>query len=44
MGWSDGAVTGLILASLFPYSVQKLIVWGGSSYVAQKDIDSYRRK
>jgi valacyclovir hydrolase len=42
LGWSDGGITGLILAALFPNSVQKLVVWGGNAYVTQKDLDIYK--
>ena len=28
LGWSDGGITGLILASLFPDAVKCLVVWG----------------
>jgi valacyclovir hydrolase len=39
-GWSDGGITGLILAALYPSSVEKLITLGANAYVDQTDIAS----
>ena len=43
LGWSDGAIAGLILASLFPDSVRSLVVWGGNAYVSKEDIECYSK-
>ena len=39
LGWSDGGISGLILASLAPEAVDNLVVWGSNSYVAKEDQD-----
>ncbi|XP_022094505.1 valacyclovir hydrolase-like isoform X2 [Acanthaster planci] len=41
LGWSDGAITGIIMAATYPDHVQKLLVWGGNAYVTKKDLDAY---
>ncbi|XP_057655313.1 valacyclovir hydrolase [Diorhabda carinulata] len=38
LGWSDGGITGLIMAARFPDNIEKLIVWGSNSYVTQVDL------
>ncbi|CAG7821120.1 unnamed protein product, partial [Allacma fusca] len=40
IGWSDGGITALILAALYPSSVEKLITIGANSYVDQEDVSS----
>ena len=42
LGWSDGGITGLILASICLDNVQNLIIWGSNAYVTEKDIQMYR--
>ncbi|XP_076111404.1 serine hydrolase BPHL-like [Mytilus galloprovincialis] len=42
LGWSDGAITGLIMAARHPDIVNKLVIWGGNAYVTEKDIEAYR--
>lgn len=37
MGWSDGGITGMILASENSRSIQNLIVWGSNAYVCDED-------
>jgi len=39
MGWSDGANSACILASRYPKAVEKLIIFGGNSYVTKEDCD-----
>ena len=39
LGWSDGGITGMILAGERPELVQKLVVWGSNAYVSQEDVD-----
>ena len=36
LGWSDGGVSAIILAALFPESVQKLVIWGSNAYHMKK--------
>ncbi len=38
-GWSDGANSAALLASVYPERVQKLVIWGGNSYISKDDID-----
>ena len=38
LGWSDGGVSAIMLAALFPESVKKLVVWGSNAYVTKDDI------
>jgi valacyclovir hydrolase len=42
-GWSDGAVSGLLLTLSRPRSVAKLILWGGNAQVTAEDIEGYER-
>jgi len=39
VGWSDGGITGLILAGRFPSAVKKLVVFGSNAYISKHDID-----
>ena len=43
LGWSDGGVSVIILAALFPESVQKLVVWGSNTYVTKDDINLFEK-
>ncbi|CAI6343250.1 unnamed protein product [Macrosiphum euphorbiae] len=43
LGWSDGGITALIMASKAVESVEKLIVWGSNAYVTEKDIELYEK-
>ena len=38
LGWCNGGITGLFLASCFPHAVDKLVVWGSTSYITEEDI------
>ncbi|XP_046549491.1 valacyclovir hydrolase-like isoform X3 [Haliotis rubra] len=42
LGWSDGGITGLLLASQYPELVQKLVVWGTNAYITDKDMKMYQ--
>ena len=42
LGWSVGGITGLMLASLFPNSVQKVVVWGSAAKIREKDAEYYK--
>jgi valacyclovir hydrolase len=37
-GWSDGANSSLLLAITYPQRVRRLVLWGGSCYVAAEDL------
>jgi len=43
LGWSDGGITALIMASKAVDRVEKLIVWGSNAYVTEKDIELYEK-
>ena len=38
LGWCDGGVTGIFLASLFPSAVVKLVLWGSRTYITEHDL------
>ena len=38
-GWCNGGVSAIILAALYPESVQKLVVWGTNAYIAKYDAE-----
>ncbi|KAG8249092.1 hypothetical protein J6590_027850, partial [Homalodisca vitripennis] len=38
VGWSDGAITGTILAALFPSCVHRLVLMATMAYVTQEDV------
>ncbi|XP_046362067.2 valacyclovir hydrolase-like [Haliotis rufescens] len=42
LGWSDGGITGLILAARHPELVQKLVIWGSNAYITEEDMKMYR--
>ncbi|XP_018567080.1 valacyclovir hydrolase [Anoplophora glabripennis] len=41
LGWSDGAKSSLILSSKYPEHVEKLVVWGATSYVLPEEVRYY---
>lgn len=43
LGWSDGGVASLFLASMFPRYVRKLIIWGANAYVSPQDIEMFEK-
>ncbi len=42
-GWSDGAITALLLTLAHPRQVEKLVVWGGNAYISRQDIEGYEK-
>lgn len=44
LGWSDGGITGMILAAQYPQVVKKLVIWGSNSYIIEKEIKIYESK
>ena len=36
-------MSAIILAALFPESVQKLIIWGSNAYVTKDDIELFEK-
>lgn len=44
LGWSDGGITGLILAAKYPTAVNKLVVWGSNSFILPQELEAYKSK
>ncbi len=42
MGWSDGANVGAIMAALRPQRVERLVVFGGQSFLTPEDIATFQ--
>ena len=38
MGWSDGGISGNILAARRPELVRKMVVWGSNTFVSDEDV------
>lgn len=43
LGWSDGGIVSIFLASEYPDAVQKLIVLGANAYVSKGDEELYKK-
>nr|XP_023013620.1 valacyclovir hydrolase-like isoform X1 [Leptinotarsa decemlineata] len=41
LGWSDGGISAIIMASKYPQNVEKLVIWGVNSYIIQQEIEYY---
>ena len=41
LGWCNGGTAGLILASLFPQAVRKLVVFGTRSYITSQEVGRF---
>lgn len=39
LGWSDGGITGLILAAKYPEHVRKLVAFAANAYFTDQDLD-----
>lgn len=42
IGWSDGGITSLMLASMFPDNVQKIVALGANAYVTPEEKEIYK--
>jgi valacyclovir hydrolase len=44
-GYCNGGVSAIILAALYPESVQKLVLklWGSTAYVMKDDVETWER-
>ena len=42
-GSSDGAMIGICIAAMFPDAVEKLVIWGGNTFIAEKDAKLYQK-
>ena len=43
LGWCDGGLTAIYLASLFPDAVKGIIVWGTRAYYTERDLEVSER-
>ena len=43
LGWSDGGMAALHLASMFPENVRQLVICGSNAYVTKDDIELYEK-
>lgn len=41
LGWSDGGITGLVLAGTKPDVVEKLVIWGANAYITKPEAEIY---
>ena len=41
LGWCNGGIAALVLAAMYPKSVQKLVVWGANAFVTKEDIELF---
>ncbi|CAL8309223.1 unnamed protein product [Lota lota] len=41
LGWSDGGITGLVVAARNPELIHKMVVWGSNAHVSQQDLSIY---
>lgn len=44
LGWSDGGITGMMLAAKYPNVVEKLVIWGSNAYIIEEELKSYESK
>ncbi|XP_050716773.1 valacyclovir hydrolase-like isoform X2 [Eriocheir sinensis] len=42
LGWSDGGITALMMAAMFPHQVSEMVVWGGNAFLTEEDINIYK--
>ena len=42
-GSSDGGMIGICLAAMYPDAVEKLVIWGANTFVAEQDAELYRK-
>ena len=43
IGWSDGGITSLILASMFPDNVRKMVAVAANAYVTPEELEIYKK-
>jgi len=44
LGWSNGGITGLIIAANYPERIHKLIIWGATSYITLAEVEMTKRE
>ena len=42
-GLSDGAMIGIYVAAMYPDAVEKLVIWGGNTFIAEEDAKLYQQ-
>jgi valacyclovir hydrolase len=42
LGWSDGANSGTIMAIRYPERVDKLVLWGGNSFLSSEEVHAFQ--
>ena len=42
-GRSDGAMIGICVAAMYPDAVEKLVIWGGNTFIAEEDAEVYQK-
>ncbi|XP_026666872.1 uncharacterized protein LOC108633103 [Ceratina calcarata] len=43
IGWSDGAITSLMIAAMFPGNIRKMIAVAGNAYITPEEVDIYKK-
>ncbi|XP_033338104.2 serine hydrolase BPHL [Megalopta genalis] len=43
VGWSDGGITVLFLAAMFPENVRKMVCFAGNAYITPTEIEIYKK-
>lgn len=41
LGWSDGGITGMILAGKYPEAIEKLVIFGSNAYIIEDELRIY---
>jgi valacyclovir hydrolase len=42
LGWSDGGITGLILAGKYPQNIEKLAIFGSNAFIVEEELEIYK--
>ncbi|XP_055595152.1 valacyclovir hydrolase-like [Uranotaenia lowii] len=43
LGWSDGGITGLIMAGTYSTRIEKLAIWGSNAYIAEEEALAFEK-
>ncbi|TRY61217.1 hypothetical protein TCAL_10924 [Tigriopus californicus] len=38
LGWSDGGITGMVMAAEYTEQIEKLVVWGANAFISAQDV------
>jgi valacyclovir hydrolase len=41
LGWSSGGITAMIAAGKYPERIDKLVIWGASTYITDQEAKMY---